>query len=423
MLSGEHESVAIDFIWVDREKRIRREITEAAIAEKAESISRIGLIHAPVIKRDGELVAGETRWRACTKLGWDRIPIQWSDTLDDREHLMIELEENVKRTDLTWQDQCAAMKRLHELHRELDPEWSVDSTADSVGITRVHVYRLLSVAKAIEAGDTRVASAPKFSVAHGITKRTTARRQADELSSLLGDEPATPLPAPESPILNANFLEWVQTYDGAPFNLIHCDFPYGINADKFQQGAGAAYGGYEDSPDTYWALVRGLVENKEKLLGSSGHVIFWFSMRYYTETLEALREHFWVDPYPLIWVKSDNKGTLPDPERGPRRVYEVAFLCSHGDRKIVSAVANTFSAPTVRTGEHMSEKNEEMLRHFMRMVVDEGTSILDPTCGSGSALRAAAALGARRVVGLELNPEFALNAQRAFAASRAGLTA
>lgn len=50
----------------------------------------------------------------------------------------------------------------------------------------------------------------------------------------------------------------------------------------------------------------------------------------------------------------------------------------------------------------------------MRMVIDENTRLLDPTCGSGSALRAARSLGANSLVGLELNPEFAANATRAF---------
>jgi tRNA G10 N-methylase Trm11 len=48
------------------------------------------------------------------------------------------------------------------------------------------------------------------------------------------------------------------------------------------------------------------------------------------------------------------------------------------------------------------------------MVVDENTRLLDPTCGSGSALRAADRMGAASVLGLEVNPEFASNARRAW---------
>ena len=47
------------------------------------------------------------------------------------------------------------------------------------------------------------------------------------------------------------------------------------------------------------------------------------------------------------------------------------------------------------------------------MCVDGNTRLFDPTCGSGSALRAARALGAREVLGLESNPDYADAARRA----------
>jgi len=47
------------------------------------------------------------------------------------------------------------------------------------------------------------------------------------------------------------------------------------------------------------------------------------------------------------------------------------------------------------------------------MLVDGHTSMLDPTAGSGSALRAAKRLGAARIVGLEIDPQFALEANKA----------
>jgi DNA modification methylase len=52
------------------------------------------------------------------------------------------------------------------------------------------------------------------------------------------------------------------------------------------------------------------------------------------------------------------------------------------------------------------------------MFVDEYTEMLDPTCGSGTALRAAEALGARRVVGIEIDKEFVDRANIALEKSR-----
>src|SRR5690606_36396537 len=135
--------------------------------------------------------------------------------------------------------------------------------------------------------------------------------------------------------------EWRRDDSGPRFNLIHCDFPYGVKADKHNQGAAAAFGGYADDPDVYWQLLATLERAMENVVAESAHLIFWFSMDYYQRTLDALSGMGWsVNPFPLIWHKSDNTGILPDPSRGPRRIYETALFASRGDRKIVGAVGN-----------------------------------------------------------------------------------
>jgi DNA modification methylase len=89
---------------------------------------------------------------------------------------------------------------------------------------------------------------------------------------------------------------------------------------------------------------------------------------------------------------------------------------------IVEAVANLYPAPTDPLRQHLSEKPEPMLRHFFRMFVDDSTSMLDPTCGSGTALRAANELDAAHVLGLEINPEFAEDAELLLAGTRGAIT-
>src|SRR5690606_15860787 len=101
--------------------------------------------------------------------------------------------------------------------------------------------------------------------------------------------------------------------------------------------------------DVYWRLVDTLGASMRNVVAESAHLIFWFSMDYYADTKVALEGMGWsVNPFPLIWFKSDNSGILPDPSRGPRRVYETAFLASRGDRKIIQAVSNVFAAPVVK---------------------------------------------------------------------------
>ncbi len=143
------------------------------------------------------------------------------------------------------------------------------------------------------------------------------------------------------------------------------------------------------------------------VVAESAHLIFWFSMDYYQNTKILLTEMGWnVNPFPLIWMKSDNTGIIPDANRGPRRIYETAFFASRGDRLIHGAVSNAFAYPGQGKTLHMNEKPVPMLKHFMRMVCDEYSRVLDPTCGSANALKAATALGAPTVLGIERDPEF-----------------
>ena len=85
-------------------------------------------------------------------------------------------------------------------------------------------------------------------------------------------------------------------------------------------------------------------------------------------------------------------------------------MATRGDRKIVRAVANAFAAPTTKLY-HSSEKSAAMLAHFFRMLVDETTVMLDPTCGSGNSVKMSEGAGAAYSLGLELDPEFALHAE------------
>ena len=81
-------------------------------------------------------------------------------------------------------------------------------------------------------------------------------------------------------------------------------------------------------------------------------------------------------------------------------------------------VSDTYSSPS-DNALHMSAKPEPMLRYFMGMFCDEHSRVLDPTCGSGSALRAAESLKAERVLGLETNPEMVKVANTALLQARA----
>lgn len=403
MTSGSFHSLPISSISVNRETRQRRELRD--IESLADSIRARGLINPILIARDSfELIAGERRLAACRALGWTHITCQYQDEIDPIELHLLELEENTKRSNLTWKEEVEAVEAYHNLQKQRNPDWTQEATAKALNQRRETISEQLSVASEMKT-NPKIAEADRYSAALNTTKRAIERRVNAVRSSILGEESS-------DSILNLNFIEWASSYIGPKFNFIHCDFPYGINADKINQGyARLEHGQYEDSPEVYWNLLEALCANLDRFCDPSAHIMFWFSMKFYQPTLDFFAAHsdFIIDPFPLIWLKSDNTGLLPDPQRGPRRIYETALFGRRGDRKIVSPVANAIAAPTATTA-HMSEKPVPMLSHFFRMFVDASTSLLDPTCGSGSALRAAIAAGASNYLGLEKDSEFAKRA-------------
>lgn len=430
MTSGTFSTYPIASIFVNRAGRQRRELRD--VDTLAESIHRIGLINPPVIKRDGELIAGERRLTACRALGWTAIPVQFVEDLDEQSLKRLELEENVKRLDLTWQEECLAVQAYHQLCKEDDNAWNAERTAEALGYSGQSIGRFLAVAGEIEAGNEKVLSADKFSVAHNVVQRNNERKRASQLAAvstvgiqLVVDNTDTgsgevlgglseQSPGIEArsvvPLINTSFHLWQETYDATPFNLIHCDFPYGINVTDAPRQNSAIQDHYADSPDIYYSLLERLALAMSNVVADSAHLIFWFDMKYYGETYDQLTAMGWaVAAHPLIWHKLDNSGVAPDPQRLPRRTYETAFFGHRGDRKLtqVGARSNSFGFPGSRADAiHVSEKPLPVLRHFMGMICDEYSTVFDPTCGSGNAVKVALALGANSGLGLELDPEF-----------------
>lgn len=420
MTSGRFAPYPIDQIWVERSERQRRELSY--ISDLAESIKRKGLIHPPVISENGKLIVGETRWEACKLLGWTSIPVQFAEDMTHEELYELELEENVKRRDLTWQEEVAAVERLHRYKAERIEGWTQDDTAAAIGYTQAEVSRRLAVAA--EMGNAVVAEADRLSAAYNIVQRNLERKKASSLSgigaaiaqvipitALAGEDDIAVAPAPPPvPLLNTSFHTWQETYVGPKFNLIHCDFPYGINVADAPRMSATIADHYNDSPDVYFDLLARLGRAMDNVVADSAHLVFWHSMKFHCETREILTRMGWrCNPFPLIWHKSDGSGIAPRPQDDPRQTYEVAIFAVRGDRRLTSAgcCANSFAYPGNRDGAvHVSEKPYAMLRHFLRMICDEYSHVLDPTAGSANALKVAEDLGAAGVLGLEQDTEF-----------------
>ncbi len=123
----------------------RRDFSEGALADLAQSIREQGIVQPIVVVARGEgfeIVAGERRWRAAKLAGLERVPIVVREHTSDRELLELALVENLQREDLNALEAAEAYARLRE-----EFQLTQDQIADRVGKERATVANSLRLLK------------------------------------------------------------------------------------------------------------------------------------------------------------------------------------------------------------------------------------------------------------------------------------
>ena len=139
--SSEYQKLAIGSIRPNPYQP-RREFDEAELAELQASLRVSGLLQPITVRPAGggfELVSGERRLRAATRLGWTSIPAIVRE-MDDTALLTLALVENLQRADLNAVEEARGYRRLNEefglTHAQI---------ADAVGKDRTSVTSLLRI--------------------------------------------------------------------------------------------------------------------------------------------------------------------------------------------------------------------------------------------------------------------------------------
>jgi ParB family transcriptional regulator, chromosome partitioning protein len=199
----------------------RREFDEAELAELQASLKTSGLLQPIAVRRAGdtfELISGERRLRAATRLGWLEIPAIVRD-VDDRTLLTLALVENLQRADLNAVEEARGYRRLGEefglTHAQI---------AEAMGKDRTSITSLLrilqlppSVLEIVEQGhlsagharalvalenERRALALANEAVAHQLSVREIERRVREMLEPATPKRPAEkPAPAAGAPVL------------------------------------------------------------------------------------------------------------------------------------------------------------------------------------------------------------------------------
>lgn len=412
-----------------------RQRTEGKTSKDVEQLKRSilhkGLLHPPVLSYDPihatyQLIAGERRLIAqselhedCLAYCYDQEPVPTGETpytlvaeLSEADLAEAELEENILRADLPWQDLQRAKVLIHELRKAANPSQSQSDTAKEIlqikgqEVTPAAVaagQKELSIAKIVvdHLDMPTVASAPSVKQAYNAVLDHHKRKLERDLIKL------SPAASPHKCLLGDARLI-MQTMDTGQFDCIIADPPYGINAHR----SGAATGGghlYDDSPTYALDFTKCILRRGFDLLKPRGSLFIFCDIEHFI-SLRTTAEQLAYSTFrtPLVWAKG-GEGHAPWGRDGFKRTYELILYAVKGQRPLVLSggpdIKTVVRATRSDDRVHAAEKPPELLRLLLSLACRAGDSVLDPCCGSGPIFTAASGLGIS-VTGIELADDY-----------------
>lgn len=462
-LHGTTAHLALDDIEVSA---LRQRGDDADTTDLQEALAEFGQLQPIVVTPAGKLIAGGRRVAAARALKWPTIHVLYVDA-EGLEESLLEYTENSARKALTWQEECLAVRQIHNELCAMYPEWSNEKTAQTICVSRSHVSTLLQIsnyylkhpdkcakltlndvlakvrhaAKLVKATVLdeiedafldRKPATDSADVADALAVQRTAKKpKAEEPEA--EDTPAakasptmaptpTPAPAPKpdaSPelfsyhLLNADCYEFATSWTGTPFNFLHLDPPYGmnVNASDNQLSAKSSIDvTYSDTDADFQQAIDFWIASPPANAVNLGYctAVVWHNPSTWPRLKAAAIAGGWeFMEFPFVAHKTNNSGVIPNPSKDFRRTYEQAMFLYRGTQ-VVENLAASVGVSFASKGIHTTEKPVAALQHIFRGLLFQHARVLDPYSGSGSALVGLMEMHERVevAIGLELEPKF-----------------
>lgn len=423
---------SIDEISI-REDRIRKFFDPARLEELSDSIISHGLFHPLLVRESAEgpeLIAGERRLRCLTSLyefgiqvrfdgkilPLDKIPTVTRGEVDPAVAREAELEENIARQDITWQERESAVAELHLTLQQNYKNQSYKDTAQMLkGDILVNANDQTRISKAIiinrHLSDPDVQKAANPTEALKIIEKKETKKLMEARALQIGSQSQTE----RHKVFQGDAREILLSEEiNKEFDCILTDPPYGIKADSFGDMAEGDHD-YDDDPDyVFEELLPKVFFACWLKTKPQAHLYAFCDPRYFNRIQLILAEAGWSPwPVPIIWSKLN--GMLPRPEHGPRRCYETIVYALKGDKKTTGVYSDVIELSPVQSRRHAAQKPVSLYNNLLARSCRPGDRVLDPFCGSGTIFAAANSL-ALYATGIEKDSaQFAISQSRLLA--------
>ena len=424
-------------------RRQRKLYDEPAIQALARDIEARGLLHPVVLRppHPGEetggcpyvLMAGGRRTLAHVMLGRSEVEARLKGDLSPLDARIAELNENVIREDLTWQEEVDARNELAELHLQQHPTLTMDDLAAEIGISKGQLSKDMALHKAIKSDPSLKHADKKGTALRTHALKLVVNERVEKLRATDGNRIQTLT----SKLLTADASQFTRMIPDASVDLVFGDLPYGI--DYFERVESGGKGKYDDSEDTSKDFITDIVPQLLRVCKPSGWVVLFMCYEWHAWLQELLRDTCRVHwgyrhheehgieccnqvpydglekPYcefpfapelpPWIWTRrgAGNHGHHPELHSSNR--YEVIVVVNAGSGRLLKKPSENVLDFAPFSGErlHDMQKPHDLCREIIERCSLVGELVYDPCFGSGAHLAAAASLG-RDFLGCDSNP-------------------
>ena len=433
--------------------------------ELAPSIAEQGLIHPIVLNEVEEevgtnpfgetilsrfqLIAGWSRLQACILLRYKKIPFVFRKNLDLADLHQIEVEENIRRSGMSWQDETMGIKKVHDLRMQKAGKnlstWTTRATGSLLNVSQATVVQALKVGKLLEQADEEILACTSFDAARQVLLKRVQKEAEAKLAmhSIPGVVTSVKMPAPKSetskfgelsivpktelptrPVPQLNEVEvplskmlfndccvypndstqgWMAKQPAETQDCIFTDIPFGIDMDNLDI-VDLAEVEQEHDVEENVAQMKPFLEQSYRLLKDRRYLIFFMDLKHWEKLSDWGSDvGFDVMPYPLIWHKMSTVKNRAASKWWPKK-HETIMIMAKGQATLKNAQPDsvfdaTSDAERKKFG-HPFAKSFDLCRRILEPVVIPQYQILDPYMGSGSMLVAALTLGLR-ITGVE----------------------
>lgn len=416
--------------------RIRKNLGD--ITALCRSIKEFGIIQPIVLTREADgrarLIAGGRRFTALTKLGVSELThgkhFVWRGEEDSYTRKAVELEENLRRTDLSWHEVASAKKQLLTLmEAKYGPALGgrpsrADIAAGRTGFGVRKLADMLGESAATTSNDLQVAEmVEKFPALKSLPTKQDALRRLNVAATVVGmqvaaaaqqklapksqgDSNATASSEPKAQRLwelhRGPFETNIHLVADSSVDLIATDLPYACGLGDSSAAHSAGLGGFVDSGLDIVAMCSLVARECFRILRDNRFAVLFFGAAYYVTLHNALSEAgLSVDPYWFIW--SRNRTAPPSPARYAK-CYDPALICSKGNPTLLRPnLGNVLEIASVSGADrlHAAQKPVEVMERFILDMTAEGSTVVDIMAGSGTT-GVAAVRNKRRAVLFEL---------------------